>query len=190
MDDPLRRLNIGRLSRRAGRVWRRTCSSVYLSLSVSPCRDDWNSLQIEYDVPARCTRTIRLPSSVEAMTAAGDLSGWFLEPIGQVDALSPGVSRPRAMVSTSGVRARCQDTRSTLQRLLALAKTKGQSKSIFRFAPPQPDSVCWGVHTKFRRSSQLPSLFSSSGAASVCDPGAGFGFRPRNIPSGVRIEQR
>jgi len=55
-------------------------------------------------LPARCTRTIRLPSSVEAMTPAGDLSGCGLEPIQTDSTVSPAmrVSRPRAMVSTSG----------------------------------------------------------------------------------------
>src|ERR1700674_6012788 len=127
------------------------------------------------------------------MMAAGDLSGWFLEPIQTDSTLSPAmrVSRPRAMVSTSGSSGTLSGYKIDAARFCrgplwrqvqaqpqggnggSTGETEGHSAE-FRFAPPQPDSVCWSVHPKFRRSSQVPSLFSSSGAASVCDPGAGL----------------
>ena len=179
--------------------------------SVCSARDSPSRLNTMC-LPARCTRTIRLPSSVAAMMAAGDLSGWFLEPIQTDSTLSPAmrVSRPRAMVSTSGSsgtlsgykidaarfcrgplrrQVQAQPQGVTGEHRGSTGDTKGYSAE-FRFAPPQPDSVCWSVHTKFRRSSQVPSLFSSSGAASVCDSGAGLDLRPRKIPSGVCIDER
>jgi hypothetical protein len=95
----------GRRRDAACRVWPRTlrlpffvCDTRVCDARGSPSRSNTMCL------PARCTRTIRLPSSVAAMTPAGDLSGCGREPIQTDSTVSPAarVSRPRAIVSTSG----------------------------------------------------------------------------------------
>jgi hypothetical protein len=55
-------------------------------------------------LPARWTRTILLPSKVDAIFAAGDFRGCLLDPIHTESIVSPltRLSNPRTMVSTSG----------------------------------------------------------------------------------------
>src|SRR5208282_4783405 len=94
----------------ACRVWSRAARlpffvSVFVSVSdaVRKARDS-PSRSNTMCLPARLTRMIRLPSSVAAMTPAGDLSGCLLGPIQTDSTVSPEMrlSKPRTMVSTSG----------------------------------------------------------------------------------------
>jgi len=127
MDDPLRRFGIG--------------TAAFLRLRCF--------LQIEHNVLARAMH----PDDPLALERRGDDAGGRLERLfprtDQTDSMVSPVarlSRPRTMVSTSGVRARSQDTGCVV---MASGGPDGAQpyhprslSTDFTFAPPQLDSVC------------------------------------------------
>ena len=144
-------------------------------------------------LPARCTRAIRLPSSVEAIMPAGDFSGCFREPIQTDSMVSPvtRLSRPRAMVSTSG----SSGTQSGYKIVVVDGASSGLRRRATSDDPRSPLSTRFHgllLHSPIRyaraytpSTADLPSFPVYSAAAQPVCATLGRPDRPRNIPSGV-----
>ena len=146
-------------------------------------------LQIEHNVLARAMHS----HDPLALERRGDDAGRRLErllpePIQTDSMVSPATrrSRPRTMVSTSGSSGTLSGYKMARRRALLafqLFAISSEPRAKQRFPGLLLHSPIRYARAYTPSSAGLPSfpVFSAAAAqASVCDPGAGFGLRPRN----------